>query len=41
MRINPLAKVNDETVDFKSIYDAIDTSSLMDVRTAIEKQNFA
>jgi len=28
-------------VDIKAIYDAIDTSSLMDVRTAIEKENSA
>jgi cytochrome c553 len=41
VRINPNAKVDGEIVDLKSIYDAIDTSSLMDVRTAIEKQNSA
>jgi cytochrome c553 len=41
VRINPIAKVNNENVDLKSIYDAIDTSSLLDVRTAIEKQNAA
>ena len=40
VRINPMARVDGETVDLKSIYDAIDTSSLMDVRTAIEKQNY-
>ena len=39
VRINPNDKVNDEIVDLKSIYDAIDTSSLMMVRAAIEKQN--
>jgi cytochrome c553 len=39
VRINPLDKVNNEMVDIKAIYDAIDTSSLMDVRTAIEKEN--
>jgi trans-aconitate methyltransferase len=39
VRINPMDKVNGEMVDLKSIYDAIDTSSLMDVRTAIEKEN--
>jgi len=39
VRINPIAKVDGENVDLKSIYDSIDTSSLMDVRTAIEKQN--
>jgi len=39
VRINPNARVDGEIVDLKSIYDAIDTSSLMDVRTAIEKQN--
>jgi hypothetical protein len=41
VRINPMDKVNGEMVDLKSIYDAIDTSSLMDVRTAIEKENSA
>jgi len=41
VRINPNDKVNGEIVDLKSIYDAIDTSSLMDVRTAIEKENSA
>jgi cytochrome c553 len=39
VRINPNDKVNGEIVDLKSIYDAIDTSSLMMVREAIEKQN--
>jgi len=39
VRINPNARVDGEIVDLKSIYDAIDTSSLMDVRTAIDKQN--
>jgi hypothetical protein len=39
VRINPNDKVNGEIVDLKSIYDAIDTSSLMMVRDAIEKQN--
>lgn len=39
VRINPIAKVEGENVDLKSIYDAIDTSSLMDVRSAIEKQS--
>jgi cytochrome c553 len=39
VRINPNDKVNNEIVDLKSIYDAIDTSSLMMVRDAIEKQN--
>ena len=39
VRINPMDKVNGEMVDLKSIYDAIDTSSLLDVRTAIEKEN--
>jgi hypothetical protein len=41
VRINPNDKVNGEIVDLKSIYDAIDTSSLMMVRDAIEKQNAA
>jgi len=41
VRINPNDKVNGEIVDLKSIYDAIDTSSLMMVRDAIEKQNSA
>ena len=41
VRINPNDKVNNEIVDLKSIYDAIDTSSLMMVREAIEKQNSA
>ena len=41
VRINPNDKVNGEIVDLKSIYDAIDTSSLMMVREAIEKQNSA
>jgi hypothetical protein len=41
VRINPMDKVNGEFVDLQSIYDAIDTSSLMDVRTAIEKENSA
>ena len=39
VRINPNDKVNGEIVNLKSIYDAIDTSSLMMVREAIEKQN--
>jgi len=39
VRINPNDKVNGEIVDLKSLYDAIDTSSLMMVRDAIEKQN--
>lgn len=39
VRINPNDKVDGEIVDLKSIYDAIDTSSLMMVRDAIEKQN--
>lgn len=39
VRINPNAKVGNDIVDIKSIYDAIDTSSLMMVREAIEKQN--
>jgi hypothetical protein len=39
VRINPNDKVNGEIVDLKSIYDAIDTSSLMMVRDAIEKQS--
>ena len=39
VRINPNDKVNGEIVDLKSIYDAIDTSSLMMVREAIEKQS--
>ena len=39
VRINPIAKVNGDNVDLKSIYDAIDTSSLMMVRDAIDKQN--
>ena len=41
VRINPNDKVNGEIVDLKSIYDAIDSSSLMMVRDAIEKQNSA
>src|SRR5437868_3335453 len=39
VRINPNDKVNGEIVDLKSIYDAIDTSSLTMVKDAIEKQN--
>jgi cytochrome c553 len=41
VRINPNDKVNGEIVDLKSIYDAIDTSSLMMVKDAIDKQNSA
>src|ERR1041384_161982 len=41
VRINPNDKVNGEIVDLKSIYDAIDTSSLTMVKDAIEKQNSA
>jgi hypothetical protein len=39
VRINPNDKVNGEIVDLKSIYDAIDTSSLAMVKDAIDKQN--
>src|SRR4029453_8250128 len=39
VRINPNDKVNGEIVDLKSIYDAIDSSSLMMVRGGREKKN--
>ena len=41
IRFNPIAKVNNEPVDLKAIFDAIDTSSLTMVKTAIEKQDSA
>jgi len=39
IRFNPIAKVNNEPVDLKAIFDAIDTSSLTMVKAAIEKQD--